>query len=68
MPHRLFIYEFANVQNLMVQSGDEIIYFSRQPDDFFHQKADQIIYLQKHPTYMYLHTVDTPQKYLMVIH
>ena len=30
-PHRLFIYDFGNVQR--VQSGDEIIYFSRQQDE-----------------------------------
>ena len=28
MQHRLFIYEFGNAQ--MVQSSDEIVYFSRQ--------------------------------------
>ena len=35
----------------MVQSDDDIIYDSRQPDEiiFFKQKVDQIIYLQKHP-------------------
>ena len=31
--HRLFIYDFDNAQ--MAQSGDEIIYFSRQSDDLF---------------------------------
>ena len=44
MLYRLFTYEFGNAK--MVQSGDEIIYFSRQPDDIFvHKKADEIIYL-----------------------
>ena len=31
MPHRLFINDFGNVQ--MVQTGDELIYFSRQPGE-----------------------------------
>ena len=34
----------------MVQSGDDITYFSREPKVIFiHQQADQIIYLQNFP-------------------
>ena len=33
MPHTLYNYDLGNAQ--ILQNGDEIIYFSRQPDIYF---------------------------------